>query len=318
MSRADDIFKKMCEKILNEGMSSDEFDVRARWEDGTPAHTKKVIFQLNEYDLREEFPTLTLRKTALKKAMDEILWIYQKKSNNIKDLNSKIWDQWADEKGTIGAAYGYQIKHSHIYNKDITDMIKSTIDDKKEYLNTISRLKLGYPSLRKSKEDQNVYTLDQMDTLIYNLKNYPYGRRLILSLWNVNELDKMNLQPCCWNCNFNVTKEKGELVLNLFLNQRSNDVLVANNWNVTQYAILLMMLAQVSGMIPGKLYHMICDAHIYDRHIPLVEELIKRDTYKAPKVSLDPSIKNFYEFTVDSLIVEDYKAGEQIKIPVAV
>ena len=318
MSKADEIFKTMCRRILREGFSSEEFDVRAKWEDGTPAHTKKVIFQLNEYDLREEFPALTLRKTALKKVMDEILWIYQSKSNNVQDLNSKIWDSWTDSTGSIGKAYGYQVKHSAIMNKDISCILNSLNGNTNKYLDNFRELKYRYPSLKRDPYSISTYTLDQMDTLIYNLRNYPFSRRLILSLWNVNDLDKMNLQPCCWNCNFNVTKENEELVLNLFLNQRSNDVLVANNWNVTQYAILLMMLAQSTGMVAGKLTHMICDAHIYDRHIPLVEELIRRETYDAPKVSLDPNIKNFYDFTVDSLIVEDYRAGEQIKIPVAI
>ena len=246
------------------------------------AYTIKKFGVVNRYDLRKEFPALTLRRTALKSAFDELLWIWQKKSNNVHDLNSHIWDAWADEDGSIGKAYGYQLGVKHQY-----------------------------------KEGE----MDQVDRVIYDLKNNPYSRRIMTNIYVHQDLHEMNLYPCAYSMTFNVTQKKGEdkLTLNAILNQRSNDVLTANNWNVAQYALLVHMLAQVCDMYVGELVHVIADAHIYDRHIPLIEELITREEHPAPKVWLNPEKKDFYEFTVDDLHVEDYVTGPQIKhIPVAV
>mgnify|MGYP002612286418 FL=1 len=282
MSYADDVFIKMCQDILENGTSTEGEKVRPKWEDGSFAYTIKRFGVVNRYDLRKEFPAITLRKTALKSCMDEILWIYQKKSANIHDLNSHVWDEWADETGSIGKAYGYQI---------------------------------GV----KSKYKEGMF--DQVDRVIYDLKNNPYSRRIMTNIYVHQDLHEMNLYPCAYSMTFNVTQKKGEdkLTLNAILNQRSNDVLTANNWNVAQYALLVHMLAQVCDMYVGELVHVIADAHIYDRHIPLIEELITREEHPAPKVWLNPEKKDFYEFTVDDLHVEDYVTGPQIKhIPVAV
>ena len=276
MSLADKIFIDMCNDILENGVSSEGEIVRARWDDGQPAHTIKKFCVVNRYDLSKEFPILTLRPTNLKAAIDELLWIWQKKSNNIKDLNSHIWDSWADETGSIGKAYGYQIRQKHLY-----------------------------------KEGE----FDQIDRVIYDLKHNPYSRRIITNIYNHNDLNEMNLYPCAYSMTFNVTGNK----LNGILNQRSNDVLVANNWNVTQYAILVYMLAQVSDLEVGEFVHVIADAHIYDRHIPLVKELINRETYDAPKLIINPNVKNFYDFKVEDFTLENYQSGPQIKkIPVAI
>lgn len=276
MSKADKIFVDMCEDILANGYSSEKNVVRARWEDGTPAHTIKKFGVVNRYDLSEEFPILTLRPTNLKNAIDELLWIWQKKSSNINDLNSHIWDSWADETGSIGKAYGYQLGIKHKY-----------------------------------KEGE----FDQIDRAIYDLKNNPYSRRIIVNMYNHQDLHEMNLYPCAYSMTFNVTGNK----LNAILNQRSNDIMVANNWNVAQYAILVHMMAITSGLEVGELVHVIADAHIYDRHVPLIKELISREQYPAPKLIINPDKKDFYDFTVDDFVLEDYKAGEQIrKIPVAV
>ncbi|SFQ43866.1 thymidylate synthase [Lachnospiraceae bacterium XBB1006] len=282
MSIADNLFIAMCRDILDHGYSTEGEKVRPKWEDGSFAYTIKQFGVVNRYDLRKEFPAITLRRTAIKSAADEMLWIWQKKSNNIHDLNSHVWDEWADADGSIGKAYGYQMGVKHIY-----------------------------------KEGE----MDQVDRVLFDLKNNPYSRRIMTNLYVHQDLHEMNLYPCAYSMTFNVTKDPGQekLVLNGILNQRSQDVLAANNWNVCQYAILLMMLAQVCDMIPGQLVHVIADAHIYDRHVPLVEELISRETYAAPKVSLNPEIKDFYEFTTKDIIVEDYKTGPQIKdIPIAV
>lgn len=282
MSYADEIFIKICKDILSTGTDTKGEKVRPHWEDGTPAYTIKKFGIINRYDLRKEFPAMTLRRTALKSCMDEILWIYQKKSNNIHDLNSHVWDEWADETGSIGKAYGYQI---------------------------------GVKSHYKEGD------MDQMDRVLFDLKNNPYSRRIMTNTYVHTDLHAMGLYPCAYSVTFNVTKDpvSGKLILNMVLNQRSQDMLAASNWNVCQYAILLMMAAQVNDMIPGELLHVIADCHIYDRHIPLIKELIKRPTYPAPSVRLNPEVKDFYKFTTGDLIVENYQYGEQIKdIPIAI
>ena len=282
MSKADDIFIAMCSDIIEHGTTTEGQRVRPRWEDGTPAYTIKRFGVCNRYDLREEFPALTLRRTALKSAMDEVLWIYQRKSNNIHDLNSHIWDEWADETGSIGKAYGYQVG-----------------------------VKSHYPD----------GDFDQMDRVLKDLRENPYSRRIMTNLYTFADLSEMNLYPCAFNAIYNVTQEPGEdrPTLNMVLVQRSQDVLAANNWNVCQYAILLMMVAQVSDMNAGELVHMIADAHIYDRHVDIVRELIARPTHHAPTVRLNPEVTDFYAFTTDDLIVEGYEHGPQVKnIPIAV
>lgn len=268
--------------ILDNGIDTKGELVRPRWEDTREfAYTIKKFGVINRYDLRKEFPALTLRKTALKSAMDEILWIYQKKSNNIKDLNSHIWDQWADENGSIGTAYGFVVGEKFTYKNEM---------------------------------------IDQTDYVLKQLKENPYSRRIMTNLYQYHDLATGHLDPCCFCAMYNVTKdENNNLVLNMTLVQRSQDVLAANNWNVAQYAILLMMFAQVNNMIPGELVHVINDAHIYDRHVDIIEELIKREEYPAPKVWLNPNVKNFYDFTTNDLYVENYITGPQVKnIPIAV
>ncbi|MEI3522007.1 MAG: thymidylate synthase [Anaerosacchariphilus sp.] len=282
MSYADQIFKEMCRDIIENGTSTEGEKVRPKWEDGTSAYTIKKFGVVNRYDLSKGFPALTLRRTGLKSCMDEILWIYQKKSNNIHDLNSHIWDEWADETGSIGKAYGYQI---------------------------------GVKSHYKEGD------MDQMDRVLFDLKQNPYSRRIMTNTYVFSDLSEMHLYPCAYGVTYNVTKRPGEekLVLNMVLNQRSQDVLAANNWNVCQYAILLMMVAQVCDMVPGELLHVIADAHIYDRHVDIIKKLITRPEHPAPKVWLNPEVKDFYAFTTDDLHVEGYETEPQIKdIPIAV
>ena len=275
MSKADDLFIAMCKDIIENGYDTKGEKVRPKWEDGTSAYTIKRFGVVNRYNLAEEFPAITLRKTYIKSAIDELLWIWQKKSNNVHDLHSHIWDAWADEDGSIGKAYGYQLGVKHKYKEGM---------------------------------------MDQVDRVIYDLKNNPYSR-IMTNIYVHQDLSEMNLYPCAYSVTFNVTGNK----LNAILNQRSQDVLAANNWNVVQYAALVYMMAQVTGFEPGELVHVIADAHIYDRHIPIVEELISRPTYPAPKVTLNPDVKDFYDFTVDDFTIEDYQTGPQIKnIPIAV
>ena len=275
MSKADDIFIQNMNDIMENGVWDTNLPVRPRWSDGTPAHTVKKFGIVNRYDLQEEFPILTIRRTAIKSAIDELLWIWQKKSNNIHDLNSKIWDQWADEDGSIGKAYGYQLGVKHQY-----------------------------------KEGE----FDQVDRVLYDLKNNPSSRRIMTNIYTFADLHEMNLYPCAYSMTFNVSGDR----LNAILNQRSNDMLTANNWNVAQYAVLLIMMAQVSGFKAGELVHVIADAHIYDRHIPIVKEIIEMPRYPAPRLIVDPDIKNFYDFTVDSFKLEDYQCNKKkYVIPVA-
>ena len=264
MSKADKIFIETCRDILDNGVWDTEFDVRPVWADGEKAHTIKKFGVVNRYNLEEEFPIITLRQTYYKSAIDELLWIWQKKSNNVHDLKSHIWDSWADESGSIGKAYGYQLGVKHKYKEGM---------------------------------------FDQVDRVLYDLKNNPSSRRIMTNIYTFADLSEMNLYPCAYSVTFNVANGR----LNAILNQRSQDTLTANNWNVVQYAILVHMFAQVSGLKAGELVHVIADAHIYDRHIPLVEEILKNPQYDAPKLKINPDVKNFYDFTVDDFVLEDYK-----------
>lgn len=264
MSYADEVFIKNCTDIIENGVWDTDQNVRPKWHDGSPAHTVKKFCIVNRYDLTKEFPILTLRRTAFKSAVDEILWIWQKKSNNIKDLNSHIWDSWADETGSIGKAYGYQLGVKHKY-----------------------------------KEGE----FDQVDRVLFDLKNNPASRRIMTNIYTFQDLHEMHLYPCAYSMTFNVSGK----TLNGILNQRSNDVAVANNWNVVQYSVLLMMLAQVSGLQAGELVHVIADAHIYDRHIPVVKKMMQNPQFEAPKLIINPDVKDFYKFTVDDFVLEDYK-----------
>ena len=264
MSKADKIFIETCRDILDNGVWDTEFGVRPVWADGKKAHTIKKFGVVNRYNLEEEFPIITLRQTYYKSAIDELLWIWQKKSNNVHDLKSHIWDSWADESGSIGKAYGYQLGVKHKYKEGM---------------------------------------FDQVDRVLYDLKNNPSSRRIMTNIYTFADLSEMNLYPCAYSVTFNVANG----TLNAILNQRSQDTLTANNWNVVQYAILVHMFAQVSGLKAGELVHVIADAHIYDRHIPLVEEILKNPQYDAPKLKINPDVKNFYDFTVDDFVLEDYK-----------
>ena len=276
MSVADRIFIDMCKDILENGTSTEGEKVRPKWEDGSSAYTIKKFGVVNRYDLSKEFPAITLRKTYIRSAIDEILWIWQKKSNNIHALNSHIWDSWADEAGSIGKAYGYQLGVKHKYKEGM---------------------------------------FDQVDRVLYDLKHNPASRRIMTNLYNHADLSEMALYPCAYSMTFNVADGR----LNAILNQRSQDVLAANAWNVCQYAALVLMFAQVSGLMPGEFVHVIADAHIYDRHVPIIEELISRPAHPAPVVKLNPDVSDFYQFTVDDFVVENYVTGEKIgRFPVAV
>lgn len=282
MSYADRVFVDMCKDILANGVSTEGEKVRPHWEDGTPAYTIKKFGVVNRYDLSKEFPIMTLRKTALKSATDELLWIWQMKSNNVNDLHSHIWDSWADPDGSIGKAYGYQLGIKHQYKEGM---------------------------------------MDQVDRVIFDLKNNPFSRRIMTNIYVHEDLHEMNLYPCAYSMTFNVTQKKGDdrLTLNAILNQRSQDILAANNWNVVQYAVLVHMLAQVCDMNVGELVHVIADAHIYDRHIPIIEELISREQYDAPTFHLNPEVKDFYQFTRHDVSLDNYITGPQVlNIPVAI
>ena len=276
MSYADEIFIKNCKDILENGFSTENEKVRPVWEDGTPAYTIKKFGVVNRYDLSKEFPILTLRYTNWKAAIDEMLWIWQKKSNKVADLNSHIWDSWMGEDGTIGKAYGYQLGIKHQYKEGM---------------------------------------FDQVDRVLYDLKNNPYSRRIMTNIYNFEDLHEMNLYPCAYSMTFNVVDGK----LNAILNQRSQDTLAANNWNVVQYSVLVHMFAQVSGLEVGALVHVIADMHIYDGHIPIIKKLIEREPLPAPKFEMNKDIKNFYDFTVDDFNIVDYKHGESVgKVPIAI
>ena len=276
MSRADEIFIANCKDILANGVWDTELEVRPRWSDGAPAHTVKKFGIVNRYDLSEEFPILTIRRTFWKSAIDELLWIWQAKSNNVNELRTRVWDAWADENGSIGKAYGYQLG-----------------------------VKNHYPE----------GDMDQVDKVIWDLKHNPASRRIMTNIYNHADLSEMALYPCAYSMTFNVSGN----TLNAILNQRSQDMLAANNWNVVQYAVLTHMFAQVAGLKAGELVHVIADAHIYDRHVPAIEEIIANPPKAAPRFIIDPAVDDFYKFTSDSFKVENYEYSEfKTKIPVAV
>ena len=276
MSYADIVYKETCRKILSEGVWDTDREVRPRWPDGTPAHTIKTFGVVNRYDLKKEFPIMTLRRTYYRSCIDELLWIWQKKSNDVHELSSHIWDSWADENGSIGKAYGYQLGVKHRYPEG---------------------------------------EFDQVDRVLFDLKHNPASRRILTNLYNFSDLHEMALYPCAYSMTFNVSGN----TLNAILNQRSQDMLTANNWNVVQYAVLVHMLAQVSGLEAGELVHVIADCHIYDRHVPLVEQLLEREPYPAPEFYVNSEVKNFYDFTVDDFRLENYRYHEfREKIPVAI
>ncbi len=276
MSYADIVYKETCRKILSEGVWDTDREVRPRWPDGTPAHTIKTFGVVNRYDLKKEFPIMTLRRTYYRSCIDELLWIWQKKSNDVHELSSHIWDSWADENGSIGKAYGYQLGVKHRYPEG---------------------------------------EFDQVDRVLFDLKHNPASRRILTNLYNFSDLHEMALYPCAYSMTFNVSGN----TLNAILNQRSQDMLTANNWNVVQYAVLVHMLAQVSGLEAGELVHVIADCHIYDRHVPLVEKLLEREPYPAPEFYVNQEVKNFYDFTVDDFRLENYRYHEfREKIPVAI
>ena len=276
MSYADLVYRDTCRKILTEGVWDTDREVRPHWPDGTPAHTVKCFGIVNRYDLKKEFPIMTLRRTYYRSCIDELLWIWQKKSNNVHELGSHIWDSWADENGSIGKAYGYQLGVKHRYPEG---------------------------------------EFDQVDRVLYDLKHNPDSRRILTNLYNFSDLHEMALYPCAYSMTFNVSGN----TLNAILNQRSQDMLTANNWNVVQYAVLVHMLAQVSGLEAGELVHVIADCHIYDRHVPLVQKLLEREPLPAPVFYVNPEVKDFYKFTVDDFRLENYRFHEfREKIPVAI
>lgn len=327
MSYADHVFTDMCKDILANGTDTKGEKVRPHWSDGTPAYTIKRFGICNRYDLRKEFPAVTLRPTALKSAMDEILWIWQKKSNNIHDLNSHIWDEWANEDGSIGKAYGYQLGVRHQYKGITPEKLAVAFPDGTWMMGgTNSKIfaKIDGDQISQIYATEcgaDTYAMDQVNKVIYDLKNTPYSRRILTNIYTFQDLHEMNLYPCAYSMTFNVAKDPNseKLVLNTILNQRSQDVLAANAWNVAQYSTLTMMIAQVCDMIPGTFVHMIADAHIYDRHVDIIKTLINREPLPAPKVTLNPDIRNFYDFTTKDLLIENYQKHEQIhNIPIAV
>ena len=276
MSLADQLFIDNCKQILSQGTWDTDQAVRPRWEDGSPAHTIKCFGLVNRYDLKKEFPIQTIRRMYFKSAVDELLWIWQKKSNNVHDLSSHVWDAWADETGSIGKAYGYQLAVKHHYPEG---------------------------------------DMDQVDRVLYDLKHNPASRRILTSLYNFEDLHEMHLYPCAYSMTFNVSNG----TLNAILNQRSQDMLAANNWNVCQYAVLVHMLAQVSGLRAGELVHVIADAHIYDRHIPIIEKMLSEPEHPAPGFTLDPAVTDFYRFTPDSVRLDGYEYSPfEEKIPIAI
>jgi thymidylate synthase len=306
MSYADQVFKATCRDILENGVSDEGINVRPHWPDGTPAHTIKKFGVVNRYDLSKEFPIVTIRRTYWKSAIDELLWIWQKKSNRVAELGSRVWDEWVDENGTIGKAYGYQVGQKYVHH------VVKNVESMECFQEDLS----DYPSAEVILEKGNALVLlDQTDAVIYDLRNNPASRRIIAHTYNFKDLHEMGLYPCAYSMTFNVTDNK----LNAILNQRSQDMAAASAWNVLQYSVLAHMMAQVAGLEAGELVHVIADCHIYDRHIPIVKELIEKEELPAPEFVMDKSITNFYDFTKDSFQMKGYQYQPfDHEIPIAI
>lgn len=319
MSYADAVFKETCNQILNSGFSDENLPVRSKWEDGTLAHTKKIFGVVNRYDLQREFPLMTLRRTYWKSALDEILWIWQKKSNKVSELNSHIWDQWADDKGTIGRAYGFQAGLMYPVRGVELDKLRALLPNRDivSVKGSDSNRLIGNAKFSAiyNKDTGTIY-MNQVDKALYDLAFNPASRRIIITTWNPMDSTKMGLEPCAYSVTFNVTGNR----LNAILNQRSQDMLTASNWNVVQYSFLLMLFARTCGLVPGELVHVIADCHIYDRHIPLVEDMISKSGYAVPKMQLNLDVRNFYDADMTSFTLDgDYNFHEFSKsIPVAI
>lgn len=278
MSQADYKLLNNYISILKDGEWDLNENVRPKWSDGKPAHTIKKFGIVNRYNLQEEFPISGVRKTNWKGAIDEIIWIWLLKSNNVKDLNSKIWDQWANignkpgqEIGSIGKAYGYQLGAKTIVTK-------------------------------------NGKKIDQVDNVINELITNPANRRILTEIFNHSELHEMNLAPCVHEATFNVSNG----TLNMTLNQRSNDTLAAGSWNVVQYAALLHMMAQATGLKAGELLHVVTDSHCYDKHVPMELEIIFNRCTLIQKKLMTEKIKEL-EKVYNGLKIPRYQINEVFK-----
>ena len=270
MSYADTLFKQEINEILTNGFNDKDYPVRPKWPDGTPAHTIKTFCAVRRYDLSKEFPILTLRQQAFKGVVRELLWMWQKKSNVVDELgpSASIWRAWEWPDGTIGKTYGYQ---------------------------------LG------KKSDYGYGEFDQVDNLLYLLKNKPMDRRMIVTMWCPQDLKEMALPPCVYESIWDVSNGK----LNCTLIQRSGDVLAAassGGWDTMEYAILVHMIAQVCGYQVGELVHIVHNLHIYDRHVEAVKEVMQNPEYPAPTLWINPDVKDFYAFTEDDFKLIDYQA----------
>ena len=300
MSLADKYFKEAANKILTEGYSDESMQVRPHWEDGTPAHTIKTFCYVCRYDLSKEFPILTLRRQAFKTMIKELLWMWQMKSNNINDVDFHIWDQWADENGSIGKTYSYQLaqKYGHHKIKEGEDLS-------------------SYPSAEIG-NDGWVY-LDQVDGVLYDLKNNPASRRIITNMWQIKDLKDMNLAPCVYETLWDITPD-GKL--NMTLIQRSGDMCAAaapGGFDTIEYATLLYLMAHVCGYKPGEFVHIVNNLHIYDRHIDIIKKVCNNPEYDAPKLWINTDKTDFYDFTIDDFKLIDYQSTKlEEKIEVAI
>ena len=280
MSKADQFFRDQMKVIRETGFNDKDFKVRAKWEaDNAPAHTVKTFGYVTRYDLSKEFPILTLRSQGFKGAVKECLWIFQKKSTNINDLGLHIWDAWADENGDLGRTYAYSLRE-----------------------------KIQYPE----------GAFDQVDYLLYQLKNNPMDRRMMLQLFDPHNVIHTKLPPCVMTYLFDVAGGK----LNMTVIQRSADALAAGaagGWDEVGEAVLQHMLAQVSGLQVGTMVHLVNNLHVYDRHMQYIDEILANPEYESPVLKVNPNVTNFYDFKPEDFELVGYKSTKlSTKFDVAV
>lgn len=315
---ADEQYNSIIRQILNEGVMDNPEHIRTVYADGEKAPAKAIINAQMKFDNSKGAVILTTKRVPLKDPIKELFWIWQKMSNKVFDLQQMgchVWDEWELVDGTIGKAYGYQLK-----NKKQTIVIDELF--LQMYFNgefydkpTEADLAMGYDALvEKICDNEYLIDLNQVDYLIYSLKKNPYSRRIKTTLWCVEDLSEMALQPCVYDTHWQLFDGKLALTVNI----RSSDQAIGLPYNIYQYSILHKMIAQVTGHEVGELCFNIDNAHIYSKHIEKIKEQIDRETHEPPEVWINPQVKSFYDFTIDDIKVFNYKHGEKINYEVAI
>jgi len=303
MTIADIVYGKLIHDVEMFGEWDRDTPVRAVWKDGTPAYTKALLNVQMKFDNGKEITILSQKRVPQKDPVNEIFWIWRDKSNDVqalRDMGCKVWDEWMKEDGTIGKAYGWQLRNKYRKVRITDDLMHMTFNGELSHNYEVD----GYG-----------YTyLDQVDYLIYTLKTNPSSRRIKTTLWCVEDLDDMALEPCVYDTHWQLLGGK----LHLTVNVRSNDLGLGNPYNVYQYSILHRLIAQATGHTVGTICFNIDNAHIYDRHIDDLLEQVDKPMHDAPEVWINPEITSFYDFKIEDIKLIGYTHEKSIRMEVAI